>query len=122
MPDDIRLTTSHCPGLPGARRLDQCERRRRSLERLPSSLTRSRPAGGTMHTKAVFHAAKALARIGCPVLRFNFRGVGRSAGMFDERPRRTGRFPAALDFMTGALTRMWRGSGPAACRSVRGWR
>src|SRR5206468_2147140 len=40
--------------------------------------------GGTIHTKAVFHAARALARIGCPVLRFNFRGVGRSAGTFDE--------------------------------------
>jgi alpha/beta superfamily hydrolase len=40
--------------------------------------------GGTMHTKAVFHAAKALARIDVPVLRFNFRGVGRSAGTFSD--------------------------------------
>ena len=39
--------------------------------------------GGTMHTKAVFQSAKALARIGCAVLRFKFRGVGRSAGTFD---------------------------------------
>lgn len=38
--------------------------------------------GGTMHTKVVFHAAKALARIGCAVLRFNFRGTGLSAGSF----------------------------------------
>ena len=29
-----------------------------------------------MHTKAVFQGAKGLARIGCAVLRFNFRGVG----------------------------------------------
>ena len=36
--------------------------------------------GGTMHTKVVFQSAKALARVGCAVLRFNFRGVGRSAG------------------------------------------
>ena len=36
--------------------------------------------GGTMHTKVVFQGAKALTRIGCAVLRFNFRGVGRSAG------------------------------------------
>jgi uncharacterized protein len=36
--------------------------------------------GGTMHTKAVFQGAKGLARIGCAVLRFNFRGVGLSEG------------------------------------------
>jgi len=36
--------------------------------------------GGTMHTKAVYHTARALAAAGLPVLRFNFRGVGRSAG------------------------------------------
>ena len=41
-------------------------------------------AGGTMHTKVVFQAAKALARIGCVVLRFNFRGVGRSADAWDN--------------------------------------
>jgi len=40
--------------------------------------------GGTMHTKVVFQSAKALARTGCAVLRFNFRGVGRSAGVWDE--------------------------------------
>jgi alpha/beta superfamily hydrolase len=57
-------------------------------------------AGGTMHTKAVFHAARALARIGCPVLRFNFRGVGRSAGTFDTGPGELDDFRAALDFMT----------------------
>ena len=36
--------------------------------------------GGTMHTKAVYHAARGFTRIGCAVLRFNFRGVGSSAG------------------------------------------
>ena len=40
--------------------------------------------GGTMHTKVVYQSAKALAAIGCVVLRFNFRGVGRSAGAWDE--------------------------------------
>lgn len=39
--------------------------------------------GGTMHTRAVFQSAKALTRTGCAVLRFNFRGVGASAGSFD---------------------------------------
>ena len=29
-----------------------------------------------MHTKAVYQGAKGLTRIGCAVLRFNFRGVG----------------------------------------------
>src|SRR5688572_11419619 len=40
--------------------------------------------GGTMHTKTVYQSAKALARIGCAVVRFNFRGVGHSAGTWDE--------------------------------------
>jgi uncharacterized protein len=40
--------------------------------------------GGTMHTKAVFQGAKGLTRIGCAVLRFNFRGVGLSGGASDE--------------------------------------
>ena len=48
--------------------------------------------GGTMHTKAVFQGAKGLTRIGCAVLRFNFRGVGASAGAFDEGLRRGGGF------------------------------
>jgi alpha/beta superfamily hydrolase len=55
--------------------------------------------GGTMHTKAVFQGAKGLARIGCAVLRFNFRGVGGSAGSFDEGVGEKEDFRAALDFM-----------------------
>ena len=39
--------------------------------------------GGTMHTKALYQAAKAMPRIGVAALRINFRGVGRSAGVFD---------------------------------------
>ena len=39
--------------------------------------------GGTMHNKVVFHAMKALNSFGFPVLRFNFRGVGTSAGEHD---------------------------------------
>ena len=53
--------------------------------------------GGTMHTKAVYQAAKACARIGCAVLRFNFRGVGRSWGAFDEGPGEKDDYRAALD-------------------------
>ena len=55
--------------------------------------------GGTMHTKVVFQGAKALARIGCVVLRFNSRGVGRSAGQWDEGRGEKDDYRAALDFV-----------------------
>jgi uncharacterized protein len=55
--------------------------------------------GGTMHTKTVYQSAKALARIGCAVLRFNFRGVGASEGTFDSGPGEQEDFRAALDYM-----------------------
>jgi alpha/beta superfamily hydrolase len=55
--------------------------------------------GGTLHTKAVYQGAKGLARIGCAVLRFNFRGVGRSAGEFDNGDGEMADFRAALDYM-----------------------
>lgn len=58
--------------------------------------------GGTMHTKVVYQAAKALARIGCVVLRFNFRGVGRSAGSWDEGRGEMDDFKAALSYMATA--------------------
>ena len=52
-----------------------------------------------MHTKVVYQGAKGLTRIGCAVLRFNFRGVGRSAGAFDEGQGETEDFKAGLDYM-----------------------
>jgi alpha/beta superfamily hydrolase len=65
--------------------------------------------GGTMHTKAVFQGAKGLARIGCAVLRFNFRGVGGSAGTFDQGEGEKEDFRAALDYMERRYpgTRLW---------------
>jgi uncharacterized protein len=57
--------------------------------------------GGTMHTKCVFQAAKALMRIGCVVLRFNFRGVGRSAGAWDQGRGELDDYRAAVDFVAG---------------------
>jgi alpha/beta superfamily hydrolase len=56
--------------------------------------------GGTMHTKVVFQAAKALTRIGCVVLRFNFRGVGRSAGTWDDGRGEMDDYRAAADFLS----------------------
>lgn len=55
--------------------------------------------GGTMHTKAVYQGTKGLVRVGCAVLRFNFRGVGHSAGSFDAGPGERDDFVAALDYM-----------------------
>jgi alpha/beta superfamily hydrolase len=55
--------------------------------------------GGSMHTKAVFQGAKGLSRIGCEVLRFNFRGVGASDGTFDSGPGELDDIRAAFDFM-----------------------
>jgi len=54
-----------------------------------------------MHTKVVYQAAKAFSRIGCAVLRFNFRGVGTSAGGFDQGVGEAADFSAAVAFMRG---------------------
>jgi alpha/beta superfamily hydrolase len=40
--------------------------------------------GGTLHNKVVFHTMKALNSFRFPVLRFNFRGAGLSAGEHDH--------------------------------------
>ncbi len=55
--------------------------------------------GGSMHTKVVYQAAKALSRIGCAVLRFNFRGVGTSEGSWDEGRGEMDDFRAGVSFM-----------------------
>jgi uncharacterized protein len=67
--------------------------------------------GGTMHTKVVYQAAKAFARIGCAVLRFNFRSAGRSAGTFSDGPGERDDFRAGLDFMHERYpsARVWAG-------------
>jgi uncharacterized protein len=110
--DDIRAINVQIPGRVGP------------LEGLINAKTDTAPraiavlahplptAGGTMHTKAVFHAAKALARIDCPVLRFNFRGVGRSAGTFSGGQGEQEDFGAALQFMIERypdVKRIWAG-------------
>jgi alpha/beta superfamily hydrolase len=55
---------------------------------------------GTMHNKVVYHAAKSLDALGFPVVRFNFRGTGRSEGKHDRGEGERGDVRAALDFLT----------------------
>ena len=64
-----------------------------------------------MHTKVVYQTAKALGRIGCAVLRFNFRGVGLSEGSWADGPGEIADFRAALDFMRQhyPASRLWTG-------------
>ena len=57
--------------------------------------------GGTLHNKVVFHAMKALHSFGFPVLRFNFRGTGLSAGQHDEGRGEIGDVQAALAWLKG---------------------
>ena len=55
--------------------------------------------GGTMHNKVVFHAMKALHSFGFPVLRFNFRGTGLSAGQHDDGRGEVADVQAALAWL-----------------------
>ena len=55
--------------------------------------------GGTMHNKVVYHAMKALHGLGLPVLRFNFRGTGRSEGLHDDGRGEQDDVRAALDWL-----------------------
>jgi len=57
--------------------------------------------GGTMHNKVVFQAMKAINAHGIPVLRFNFRGVGKSAGEHDYGNGEQDDVRAALDWLHG---------------------
>lgn len=52
--------------------------------------------GGTLHNKAVYRAGRALTKAGYHTLRFNFRGVGLSAGKFDWGRGETEDYRAAL--------------------------
>ena len=55
--------------------------------------------GGTMHNKVVFRVAQALWESGMPTLRFNFRGVGRSTGTFDEGRGEADDVRVALEYL-----------------------
>jgi uncharacterized protein len=55
--------------------------------------------GGTLHNKVVYHAAKSLDALGIPVLRFNFRSAGLSAGEHDRGLGERGDVQAAIDYL-----------------------
>ena len=55
--------------------------------------------GGTMNNQVVYHLYYAFQRRGFSVLRFNFRGVGRSEGLFDNGPGELADAATALDWM-----------------------
>ena len=55
--------------------------------------------GGTMNNKVVYHLYHVFARRGFAVLRFNFRGVGRSQGEFDNGAGELSDAAAALDWL-----------------------
>jgi len=55
--------------------------------------------GGTMHNKVVYNAAKTMDALGVPVLRFNFRGAGLSAGEHDKGRGEQDDVQVALDYL-----------------------
>ncbi len=68
--------------------------------------------GGTLDNKVVYTLARAFVELGVPTIRFNFRGVGSSAGRYDEGRGETAdalaavaygreRWPGALPWLGG---------------------
>ena len=55
--------------------------------------------GGTMNNKVVYNLHYAFHRLGFAVMRFNFRGVGRSQGEYDEGIGELSDAAAALDYL-----------------------
>ena len=55
--------------------------------------------GGTMHNKVVYRVARGLRTAGCVVLRFNYRGVNLSAGVYDHGVGEVEDARAALSFL-----------------------
>ena len=56
-------------------------------------------AGGTLHNKVVFRAARGLESANVATLRFNFRGAGASGGTFDAGDGEQDDFLAALAWL-----------------------
>ncbi len=62
--------------------------------------------GGSMHTKVVVIASHAFLDLGMPSLRFNFRGVGRSSGKYDEGRGEQEDVRAAINYMAGKYRKL----------------
>jgi hypothetical protein len=81
--------------------------------------TRSRPSAvavvchphprqqGTMHNKVAYTLSRCFARLGAAAVRFNFRGVGESAGSYDQGNGETDDAIAVMDWGL----RRWPGAG-----------
>jgi alpha/beta superfamily hydrolase len=61
--------------------------------------------GGTFHNKVVFQTMKAFQTFGLPVLRFNFRGTGRSEGVHDDGRGEIEDVRTALDWLDAEFER-----------------
>ncbi len=62
--------------------------------------------GGMMHFKLLYRVAKVLRRDGIAVLRFNFRGVGRSEGKHDDGRGERDDVRAALDELSSLYPKL----------------
>jgi uncharacterized protein len=79
--------------------------------------------GGALNTTAVFRSARGLEEAGLPVLRFNFRGVGKSAGTHDGKGAEEFDLKAALDWMEHEFpgVELWAGGFSFGARTAAAW-
>lgn len=95
-----RVTTGTLPGPAGPLEYVLNEPEESGEVRRAALLCHPHPLfGGTMHTRIVFHMNRTLNEMGMPVLRFNFRGVGRSGGEHDQGRGEMDDALAALAFL-----------------------
>ena len=55
--------------------------------------------GGTMNNKVVYHSYQSFVKLGFSTLRFNFRGVGKSEGKYDDGVGELADAASALDWL-----------------------
>ncbi len=83
-----------------AGRLEGRYHRSKSLNAAVALLLHPHPQnGGTMNNRVIYGLYQSFARLGFSALRFNFRGVGRSQGEFDNGVGELSDAAAALDWL-----------------------